>query len=137
MVAVPGVTAVTAPVDETLATELLLVDQATARPVREFPAESFAEAARSTDCPTYMLAAAGDTVTVDTGTRLSVIDAVAALPSTVAVIVAVPGATPVTTPVADTLATPLLLVDQDTARPVSELPAESRALAARSTDPPT
>jgi hypothetical protein len=54
---------------------------------------------------------------------------VAVSPSTVAVMVALPGATAVTTPVVDTLATLDALLLHVTARPVSTVPAASRALA--------
>src|SRR5437763_15762177 len=63
--------------------------------------------------------------------------AVPLLPSLVAVIVAEPAATPVTTPLELTAATAALLVAQLTARPLSALPAESRGVAVRGTDPPT
>jgi hypothetical protein len=57
---------------------------------------------------------------------LTVIVAVPVFPSLVAVIVAVPAETPVTTPVfGSTDATPALLVDHVTVRPLSVLPALS------------
>ena len=59
----------------------------------------------------------------------TVMAAVAVLPSTVAVMVALPGATAVTTPALFTLATLDALLLHVTARPVSIVPAASRALA--------
>src|SRR5207245_2612372 len=61
---------------------------------------------------------------------VTVLAAVPATPSLVAVIVAVPAATPVTRPVAKTVATVLLLVVQVTVRPVRTLPAASLVPAA-------
>ena len=87
--------------------------------------------------PTTTLAEAGVTLTLATGTGVTVIVAVPVIPSTVAVIVALPAATAVTTPAALTVATagvPLLHV---TARPVSAFPAASRAPATRDCVPPT
>jgi hypothetical protein len=53
--------------------------------------------------------AAGEMVTVPTGTGVTVIADVPLFPSAVAVIVAFPGATPVTTPADDTVAMLVLL----------------------------
>jgi hypothetical protein len=72
---------------------------------------------------------AGATVTVATGTAVTVIVAVPVLPSLVAVIVAVPVPTAVTTPVCATVATLALLVDQAMGRPVSTVPFPSRVSA--------
>src|SRR5919198_174677 len=76
-----------------------------------------------------MLAVAGLTVTDATGTGDTVIAAVPLCPSLVAVIVAVPAATPETRPPPLTIATARLLLDQETVRPVSTLPAESFVVA--------
>lgn len=84
-----------------------------------------------------MLALTGLTLTDATGTRLTAIVAPAVFPSTVAVIVAEPGATAVTIPVVEMVATELALVAHDTDLPVSEPPAESVALADRFTVSPT
>src|SRR6478672_2594244 len=64
-----------------------------------------------------------------TGFGLTLIVAVPAFPSLVALIVAVPGAIAVTSPVDDTLATLGALVDHDTARPARGCPDPSRGSA--------
>jgi hypothetical protein len=90
--------------------------------VRTFPFASFTTAVSVVVDPEAMLVDAGVTVTVPTGTRLTVTVADPDCPSLVAVIVAVPGATPVTTPLGDTVAIDPLFVVQMTVRPVSVLP---------------
>jgi hypothetical protein len=67
----------------------------------------------------------GATVTVFTGTRLTVTADVPVFPSLVAVIVVVPGTRPVTTPELETVATSGLLDVQETARPLSTFPSAS------------
>src|SRR5438046_4382769 len=57
--------------------------------------------------------------------------AVPLLPSLVAVIVTVPVATPASRPLAEIVASPLVLLVDGTAPPVSVFPAESRVTAAR------
>src|SRR5256885_8243372 len=76
-----------------------------------------------------MLADAGATCTEATGTIITVIAAVAFLPSVVAVIVAEPCVTPATRPLLLAVATPVLLLVHVTGRPVSGLPAESAGVA--------
>jgi hypothetical protein len=72
-----------------------------------------------------MLAVAGDTVTVATGTSVTVMAVVPDLPSLVAVIVAVPTPAAVTSPFASTLAAAALSEDHVIVRPVSVAPVES------------
>ena len=79
-------------------------------------------------CSTTKLADGGDTVTVATGTAVTLTFAVPTFPSLDAVMVAVPTATPVTTPFA-TVAIELLFDDHATVRPVSTLPSESLSVA--------
>ena len=98
MVAVPAVTAVTSPEALTVATLGAALLHVTARPVSAFPALSLALADSCAVCPTYKLPTTGVIVTVATGTSATVTVAVVLLPSTVAVIVAVPAATAVTSP---------------------------------------
>src|ERR687888_1744553 len=129
IVAVPAATPVTSPLELTVATEMLLLDQVTVRPVRALPAESFGVAASCVVPATVMLAVAGLTVTDATGTGVTVTVAVPLLPSLVAVIVAVPAPAPLTRPLPLTVATARLLLDQETVRPVSTLPAESFGVA--------
>ena len=51
IVALPGATAVTTPDEETVATELALLDQVTGRPVSTFPFASCVVALSVTVCP--------------------------------------------------------------------------------------
>jgi hypothetical protein len=83
------------------------------------------------------LGVAGETLTVATGTGVTVTLAVPLLPSLVAVIVAEPAATPVTTPLDDTVAIPVLELDHVTVRPVSTLLFASRVVAVSCTVRPT
>ena len=76
--------------------------------VRPVSAAPFTSASVTVSCavaPTATVESAGDTVTVFTGSAMTVIAEVPLLPSTVAVIVALPAPTPVTSPVALTDAT--------------------------------
>src|SRR5436190_2243475 len=97
-VAVPGVTPVTTPVVDTVATAVLLELHVTTRPVSTAPLASFSVAVSAPVCPTMIELVAGETATVATGAGVTVTAEVPDFPSLVAVIVAVPGATPVTTP---------------------------------------
>jgi len=100
--------------------------------VRTLPCASFVVAVSGVVCPRYTFAVAGATVTVATGTGVTVIAAVPLWPSLVAVIVTgPPAATPVTTPVALTVATAGLELVQVTVRPVSTFPPASRVVAVR------
>src|SRR3989475_5444046 len=76
-----------------------------------------------------MLAVAGLTVTVATGTFVTVTVAVPLCPSLVAVIVADPAATPVTNPLGLTVAAAALLVAQVTTRPLRAVPFASFGVA--------
>src|SRR6267378_4315912 len=136
IVADPAPTAVTNPLAETVATPGALLDQVTIRPVRTLPAESFVVAVSCAVAPTMRLVGVGDTVTVATGTRLTVTEAVPLLPSLLAVMFADPAATAVTMPFADTVATEGASLDQVTARPFSTLPAASFIVAANCSDAP-
>ena len=105
IVAAPTVTAVTAPLALTVATDVLLDAQVVGRPVIKFPDASRAVAVRVRTSPGNIFGAPGVTVTLDTGTFATVMTAVPDTPPAVAVIVALPVATAVTRPVADTVAT--------------------------------
>src|SRR5262249_12550299 len=78
--------------------------------------------------PVRTLADAGVTVTLPTGTALTVTDDVPDFPSLVAVMVTVPGAKPVTIPELETTAW-LELLDHVTMRSVTTLPFASRTTA--------
>jgi len=106
IVAAPAPTAVTTPLAETVATAGVLLDQVTTRPVNTLPEESLVVALSGTVPPATTLADAGVTVTVATGTTVTVIADVPDLPSLVAVIVADPTATAFTIPLVETVAMP-------------------------------
>jgi hypothetical protein len=129
IVADPAPAAVTNPVALTVATEPLLLDQVTGRPVSTLPFASLGAAVSCTVCPTLKLAVVGLTVTDATGILETVTLAVPLFPSLVAVMVAVPAPAAVTNPVPLTVATEALSVDQVTARPVNELPLASLGVA--------
>jgi hypothetical protein len=122
MSAVPGATAVTIPVVDTVATDVLLDPHVTTRSVTTLPTLSLTVGVRARVCVTNMLLVGGDTATVPTGIFVTVTVAVPLLPSLVAVIVAVPGATPVTTPADVTVATAALLDVHAMTRSVTTVP---------------
>src|SRR5438876_9292360 len=93
IVAEPGVTAVTRPLPFTVATDVLLLDQETARPESAAPFASCGVAASWTVSPVWTVAVAGVTSTEATGMLVTVMDDVPLIPSLVAVIVAEPGVT--------------------------------------------
>src|SRR2546428_57365 len=104
MVAEPTVTPVTRPLELTVATEVLLLDQVTVRPDSGFPFASLGVARSCTVCPTWIAAVAGLTLTEATATVETVMLAAPLCPSLVAVIVADPVVTPVTSPPPSTVA---------------------------------
>jgi len=116
IVASPAETPVTTPVVETVAMALLLVDHVTVRPVSTLPLPSLVVAVSVVVWPTTTDAVGGATVTVATGTGVTVTEEVPVFPSLAAVIVTVPVEPPVTTPVVDTVAIALLLVLHETGR---------------------
>jgi hypothetical protein len=120
MTAVPLPTAVTRPLDVTLANVGSLDDQFTTRPVRTLPLASLVVAINWCVNPTVSVADEGLTITDATGT-VTVIEAVPVLVSLVAVIVALPPPAAVTKPLASTVATDGLLEVQATTRPVRTL----------------
>src|SRR5438128_3724020 len=105
MVAEPTVTPVTRPLELTVATEVLLLDQLTVRPDSGFPFASFGVAVSWIALPACTLAEAGATLTEATGTCTTVMVAVPLCPSLVAVLVALPAPVPLTRPPPPTLAT--------------------------------
>jgi hypothetical protein len=138
IVAEPAATAVTLPVESTLATAVALELQVTFRPVSTVPFRSLSDTASETDSPAWREPLGAVSVTLATADGVTVIVAVPILPSTVALIVAVPAAIAVTTPdVASTAATATFEELQTTAFPVIALPAWSRTSAARVVVPPT
>jgi hypothetical protein len=116
MWAEPGLTAVTTPVGETVATAVLSEVQLMVRPVSTLPSASRTVAVACVVCASVIVAEASVTPTVATGTGETVTEEAPPCPSLVAVTVAAPGETAVTTPLADTLATPGLLELQTTGR---------------------
>ena len=137
IVADPAPAAVTNPVALTVATEPLVVDQVTARPINGLPFASLGVAVSCAVCPTLRLAVAGLTATDATGTLETVTLAVPLCPSLVAVIVAEPATTLVTRPVPSTVATDGLELDHVTVRPDSGLPLASFGAAVSCTVFPT
>src|SRR5437773_4019315 len=137
IVAVPAATPVTSPLPLTVATAAALLAHVTVRPVSGAPLASFGVAVSCTVAPAATLAVAGLTVTVATGTVVTVRAAVPLLPSLVAVIVAVPAAPPVTSPLPLTAATAVALLAHVTTRPVSGAPPASFGVAVSCTVPPT
>jgi hypothetical protein len=135
IVAVPTETPVTEPVDETVATALLLLLQSTVRPVRTLPAESFSTTDACALSPGAMVEALMGTVMLATGAggggsgAPTMMGADATFPSLAAVIIAVPTPTPVTTPVGETTATLVSLVLHRVVRSVNAFPAESLRVA--------
>src|SRR2546423_879600 len=129
IVAEPGVTPDTSPAPLTVATAVLLLDQVTVRPESVLPLASFSVALSCTVWPGWIESVAGLTETAATGTWVTVTDAVPLFPSLVAVIVAEPGVTPTTSPAPLTVATDVLLLDQETVRPESAAPFASLGVA--------
>src|SRR6266566_701156 len=129
IVAEPATTPLTSPLELTVATEVLLLDQLIVRPVSGLPLTSFGVAVSCSVWPAGTLAGAGLTVTDATGTLVTVIADVPLFPSLAAVIVADPAALLVTNPPVFTLATEVLLLDQVTTRPDSALPLASFGVA--------
>ena len=126
----PSATSVTRPVCDTVAIVGALDTHATVRPVSGLPLASLSVAVSCTVPPTGMVAEAGLTATVATGTIVTVIAAVPVLVSLVAVTVAEPAVVAVTRPVIETVTTPAGLLDHVTTRPLSGLPALSFGVAA-------
>ena len=104
IVALPGAMPVTTPDCDTVATAVLLLDHATARPVNTPPLPSSVCAVRVAVCPTLMVADGGVTVTEATGAAVTVTVAVPLFPSLDAVIVTEPGLSVLTRPVLETVA---------------------------------
>jgi len=144
----PADSAVTRPAWLTVATPSLSDDQVITRLVSSLLAASRRLAVSCCVAPTTRLALAGLTVTVATGTGLTMISGVVALTdSLVAVIVAVPTPVAVTVMVAPlaaltelvelTVSTAVLLETQFTVRPDSAVPLASLGVAVRTCVPPT
>src|SRR5882724_170908 len=126
----PAVRAVTSPFTSTVATPGLPETQVTLRPVSTLPAASLSVAVNCCVLPMTMVAEVGVTLTVATGTGLTVIELVPLCPSLVAVIViGPPTPTAVTNPTASTVARAGVPDTQVTLRPVSRLPAASLSVA--------
>jgi len=137
----PTPTAVTRPLPSTVAIEGVAEVHTTVRPVRTLLPASRSVAPSCWVAPTTIVAVGGVTLTVATGTGLTVIVVVVAggADSLVAVIVAVPGARAVMVIVAPlapltelaplTLSTEELLEAHPTVRPLSAAPPPSRGVA--------
>jgi hypothetical protein len=135
----PAATAVTKPVDETVACTGSFDDQVTTRPLRTLPLMSWSVAVSECVRPTVRVTDDGLTITVATG-GVTVIEAEPVMVSLVAVIVALPPPTAVIVagdPVAVTVSTAGLLEVQVIVRPESRLPLASLVVAVSCCVPPT
>jgi hypothetical protein len=135
--AVPGATAATRPVGDTVATDGASELHTTARSVSALSPASLSVAESCAVEPATTSDVAGVTITVATGIGLTVIVAPPVLPSLVAVICAEPVASAVTTPLKETVATLVLSEDHVTMRPVSTLLLASTVVAVSCSVPPT
>jgi hypothetical protein len=125
----PALTPVTSPLASTVAAPLF-DDHVIARPVSTLPSPSLVVAVSCCVAPTMMLAETGETLTVATGTGVTVIALVPVFPSLVAeTVTGPPAATAVTNPVGETVAMAPSLVDHVTSRPATTLPPASRVTA--------
>jgi len=127
--AVPAATALTRPVEDTVATAGFELDQVMERPLSTVPAASLSVTCNWTESPTASDGADGVVITVATAGAGTVTVAVPVLPSEVAAMVLEPAVTAVTSPVALTVATALFEVDQTRARPASGAPFASFGVA--------
>jgi hypothetical protein len=125
--AVPGATAVTSPVADTVAIKGASVLHEIARPVSNCPLASLVSAESWNVDASTRLPEGGATVTEATGAGVTVTAAVPVFPSLTARIFAVPVLTAVTSPVEDTVATPVLSELQVIARPEGTPPFASRS----------
>src|SRR6266542_3801569 len=139
IVADPAATPATSPPVLTVATDVLLLAQATARPESALPPASIGVAVNCVVWPVWMLAVAGVTATDATGTgaAATVTVALPLWPSLVAVIAAEPTVAAVTSPLGLTVATVVLPLAQVTVLPGSGLPLASFGVAVSCTVAPT
>jgi hypothetical protein len=133
----PALMAVTSPLAETVATDVLLLDHVIVRPPRIVPSAARSVAVAVVVDPLLSVEAPNDTVTLDTDAVMTVSVAAPLRPSLLAVIVVVPAASAVTKPFAETDATDVLLDAQPNVRPLSADPLASRAVAVNCCEPPT
>src|SRR5688572_11275227 len=127
--ALPAETPLTNPVDETVAMVLSDDENVTVLFGTTRPRSSSTCAVTWAVAPCWTRTCAGVTTTALGGRGFTVTDVVPVFPSTVAVMVALPGECAVTTPVDVTVATLGRFVDHITTRPVSGLPATSSGCA--------
>ena len=128
----PALTAVTAPVDETVATSGLALDHVTTRSVKTVPEPSRNVAEACAVWPTMTddgFSVIETAATGGGGGAETVTDVEAVTPSTCAVIVALPTLSAVTVPVDATVATAAFELDQLMARFVNTAPLASRTTA--------
>src|SRR6266567_243891 len=128
MFAEPTATPGTSPFAFTVATLGASLDQVIVRPESGLPLASSGVAVSCWVPPTKIVAAVGLTVSDAMGI-VTVMAAVALLPSLVAVTFAEPAATAVTSPLPSTVATPAASVDHVMTRPVRTLPTASWSVA--------
>ena len=136
---VPAETAVTRPVDATVAIPGDELDHVTVRPVSGLPRLSFGTAVAWVVCLIESVVVGAVTTTDaggSTGAGVTLSASVPLLPSLVAVMTADPEATAVTWPDAETVATDVLELDQAIVRPVSVLPDASFKVTVNACDCP-
>lgn len=122
-------TAVTVPLEFTVAMLALELDHTTVRPVRTAPSASLRTAVAVTLPEPGTLGAERVTLTVETGGMLTMMTLLAETPSIVALMEAAPKETAVTSPELLTVATVLSLLDQMTVRPDRMFPPASLGVA--------
>src|SRR5207244_6616492 len=125
----PVATPVTSPLVLTVAIVASLVDQVTTRPVNPLPLASFVAAVSCVVWPGWTAADVGVTLTVATGTCVTVMLDVPFWPSLVAVVSPDPSALALTIPEPLTVASVVLFEAHVTTRPVSGLPFASLGVA--------
>src|SRR6266404_4300326 len=137
MDAKPALTPLATPDVLTVATAVAVELHVTTGPVRMPPAESRKVAVKAWVCPTKIDAVAGAMVTEATGTLTTVRVAVPLFVSLVAMMEVEPSATLVATPAPSIVATPVLVDDHETERPVKTPPAESYRVAVKAAGAPS
>ena len=135
--ALPVDIAVTKPAELTVATNVGLLLQETGRLSSTVPSAPCCTTAIARVAPAANSMVAGVTVTLATGTAVTVIALVPLFPSLVAVMVAEPVPTARTSPPDDTVATFRLLDVHATERPFKSPPVASRMIAVSACVPPT
>lgn len=137
MVALPGVSAVTTPVELTVTDAAFDDDQRNVLPATVWLPASRASATSVAVSPTIRSLVLGVTRTTETGRAVTVMFAMPDFPPLLAATVVVPDVTPVTVPVCDTVAIVGFCDDQNTLRPARDFPSVSVIVTFRDVEAPT